>query len=761
MDPFTLDCSALPDRPRVLAFRGEEELGRCFEYDVLFTLDDDAALGLDAAGVLGAAARLVLGDGVVEIAGHVAELELLEDVPFAVLRMRIVPALWFLGRSAHNRVFVDESIPDIYGKVLAGAGIAKDGYELRLKRDYTPREHVCQYQESDLDFLQRWMEREGQYFFFDHGAGSKLVICDDKAAHEALRDRPVTYHPITSTDESSKDHFHVIRASLSALAKEVAEADYNYLTPDTVITATASVSPELTAQARRWAVNEPDVAGARRVADLRAERELCGRSRLLAKGAALGVHAGFTFAVERHPMADLDRDYLAVRTVLRGQLFDQRERFVPLFDEEEIAALGRDTFSVEVEAIASDVAFRPPARTPWPHATGLELGIVDGPADSDYAQLDEHGRYNVKLMMDENPSPAGKASARVRMIQPHGGEPEGWHLPLRKGTEVLVAFTAGDPDRPVIAAAVPNAHTPSPVTRANNTQNVGQTGGLSRLEIEDEDGKQYVDVSTPPEHTYMHLGVHAGLGDHNLVLSTSGDGLLHTGGNRDITVGGVQTEDVKGSLTEAYHGTQSTHVSAAFTETVDASATQTIHAGRTQTTSGGLTETISGGEKRDVSGGVTETITGARTQTISGGSTESVTGSQTQTILGGSTITSGAKYTVKADGGIKLTSAGPINMMANSWLMNAAGGQVNVDDYFLRIASKDCKFYATQCQPNVININVAAMNAGAIGERYDVVTRKYELAVAVAANAGTRMNIGAAKVNSFGATLALGFLMFI
>ena len=63
MDPFTLDCSALPDRPRVLAFRGEEELGRCFEYDVLFTLDDDAALGLDAAGVLGAAARLVLGDG--------------------------------------------------------------------------------------------------------------------------------------------------------------------------------------------------------------------------------------------------------------------------------------------------------------------------------------------------------------------------------------------------------------------------------------------------------------------------------------------------------------------------------------------------------------------------------------------------------------------------------------------------------------------------------------------------------------------------
>ncbi len=50
------------------------------------------------------------------------------------------------------------------------------------------------------------------------------------------------------------------------------------------------------------------------------------------------------------------------------------------------------------------------------------------------------------------------------MMQPYGGKREGMHFPLRKGTEVLLAFIDGDPDRPVIAGAVPNPETPSVVT---------------------------------------------------------------------------------------------------------------------------------------------------------------------------------------------------------------------------------------------------------------------------------------------------------
>lgn len=763
MDPFLLKCDAVQGKPRVRAVRGTEELGRCFDFEVVFTLEDDGALSVDPKSVLGEPAALTIGDYSAQIDGRVAALELLEDVPVAVFRMRIVPALWFLGRSAHNRVFVDQSAPDIIKKVLEEAGIASNAFELRLGRSYAKREHVCQYQESDLDFIERWMQREGIYYFFDHGeSGSKLVICDSPGHHKPIRADAIAYHPSTDIDESAGEHFRSFRALLRALPKEVVQADYNYLTPDTKISETHDVAKELNAQVRRWGDNELDGGGAKEIAKTDAERELSRRNVYLAKGRAFAVHAGFTFNLARHPSDDFNREYLAVRVIYRGQHVEQHDRIVSFFSPEEIAELGREVLQLEVEAIGHDVQFRPARRTPWPRVAGLELGLVDGPADSEYTQLDEHGRYLVKLMMDENPSPAGKASTRIRMIQPHGGSQEGFHFPLRKGTEVLIAFIGGDPDRPVIAGAIPNAHTPSPVTSANGTQNVVQTGGLTRIEMEDNDGGQYVDISTPPENTYLHLGAHAGLGDHNIVLSTDGDGLIHTGGNRDITIGGDQNEDVKGNVTESYHADQSTHVAAAFKETIDAGATQTVHAGVTQKISGGLTQTIDGGETRTVSGGVTETVNGSRTQTITGSSTESISASQTQTIAGGATITTPATYTVKADGSITIQTPAVMNMMAGSWTMNAAGGQKNLDSFATFFASLEKKNFDVLFQPNDVNLTVSAINIGIIGTRRDsIVAAKRELAGIVLQNQGFKCENGIQRKFQVGASIMAGFLMLL
>lgn len=70
----------------------------------------------------------------------------------------------------------------------------------------------------------------------------------------------------------------------------------------------------------------------------------------------------------------------------------------------------------------------------------------------------------------------------------------GWHFPLRKGTEVMVSFQGGDPDRPVIAGVVPNALTPSNVTNRNHTQGprrrtqVGLRGWALHLRIRIEAG---------------------------------------------------------------------------------------------------------------------------------------------------------------------------------------------------------------------------------------------------------------------------------
>ena len=61
---------------------------------------------------------------------------------------------------------------------------------------------------------------------------------------------------------------------------------------------------------------------------------------------------------------------------------------------------------------------------------------------------------------------AAKHSSWLRMAQPYAGENHGMHFPLHKGTEVLLTFIDGDPDRPIVQGAVPNAETSSPVTSA-------------------------------------------------------------------------------------------------------------------------------------------------------------------------------------------------------------------------------------------------------------------------------------------------------
>ena len=113
---------------------------------------------------------------------------------------------------------------------------------------------------------------------------------------------------------------------------------------------------------------------------------------------------------------------------------------------------------------------------------------IDAAGSGQYAEVDNQGRYKVILPFDLNSAMGGKASSWLRMAQPYAGENHGMHFPLHKGTEVLLTFIDGDPDRPIIAAAVPNPITPSPVNSSNSTQSRITTAGGNKLHMEDQQG---------------------------------------------------------------------------------------------------------------------------------------------------------------------------------------------------------------------------------------------------------------------------------
>ena len=96
----------------------------------------------------------------------------------------------------------------------------------------------------------------------------------------------------------------------------------------------------------------------------------------------------------------------------------------------------------------------------------------------------------------------------MRKLQPYSGPGEGMHFPLRKDAEVLLAFTDGDPDRPIITSAVPSAEDPSVVTDMNQTKNVFRTAGGNRFEMEDEKGNERILLYTPRHGNFLRLGSH-------------------------------------------------------------------------------------------------------------------------------------------------------------------------------------------------------------------------------------------------------------
>ena len=124
--------------------------------------------------------------------------------------------------------------------------------------------------------------------------------------------------------------------------------------------------------------------------------------------------------------------------------------------------------------------------TPVPRLHGVMHGFVDGATEDNRADIDDQGRYKIKIPFDPVGRKAAEASRYIRMAQPYGGAGHGMHMPLTKDTEVLWTCIDGDLDRPIICGVVPNALQKSVVTEKNRTRNVIRS--VSGVEMEFNDG---------------------------------------------------------------------------------------------------------------------------------------------------------------------------------------------------------------------------------------------------------------------------------
>ncbi len=655
---FSFECAPLSSAVLAVGFVGEEAISSLYRFEVWLAVPDDeaASLSLDALIGLDGTLRIVDETGAPRRTVHGMVIEAAWDEG-SLARVVIAPRLWVSTLDRHSKVWVDRPLRTVLKDALEGAGLSEGStFVLRLNQRPTPLEHVCQYRESHVDFARRWMEQAGVPFWFEHDGGQeKLVATDTPGDHPTCPSATVRYFASAEEDRSIPEALWSFTQRRSAASLEARVRDYNPRSPTLAIDRTGAGDDRSVGQ-RVWHL-EDDAAtpsDAQRSAKLRGEEHRTARERFFGAGRVFGLMPGGFFELEEHPRGALNQKYLCVALRHRGNALAVGDGSPELR-----ARIGTDVYRVEVEAIRGDVPFRPARLTPMPRVEGFEVGFVDGPADSDYAQIDDRGRYRVRLHLDERANPAGLASTWVRMLQPHGGSPEGWHFPLRKGTEVLVSFLGGDPDRPVISGAVPDRDHPSPVTSANHTQNVLHTGGDNRWELEDLAGAQYIDISTPPQNTFLHLGAHHGSHQHNAIASTDGNGLVHQGANQDITVGGHKTEDVQRAVKEKY---DSTH-----TVTVKQDVTEIFHATQTTVVDAHNGETY-GTHTTEVTGHKVETCTSQSTTVA--GLLDEHHGTQ-DTTVDGLLKTTCATRTMKVAGqSAQLYDSLTVNVGAGGWTVN-------------------------------------------------------------------------------------------
>lgn len=717
-DLFTLRSDHVPSSARVVAFTGTEAISRPFLFEV-FVIVPQADGELDPDAVLGKPATLDIndGDGAARrwYHGVVASLELQHDLGVDLLyRLEIVPRLWSLSLSHHSRVYANETFHKVAERVLKTADLKKDeDYSIAFPPG-KPYEHLTEYRESHFDFLSRVMEREGYYYYFEQRDDREfLVIANTKDQQPDCSPPSTRFYAIGTSDTSAVEAIRSFRMRSVAMPTKVRLREYDPQQPDAPLTGNADVPHSVIGQVDYFGDNYTSQGDGNRLAGYRKEEIQSRLKRFFGTGRVFNLAVGHFFDLEEH--GRLDGRYMAVELRHVGSNFagaeSARERLG--FDSD-------TTYRVDVVAIPGEQQFRPARVSPVPRIYGVEEAVICGAASSPYAQIDSHGRYKVKIYFDEGDAKDGKASTWVRMIQPHGGNPEGHHFPLRKGTEVLLVYLGGDPDRPVIAGAAHNTNKPSVVNEGNHTLNVIHTGSDNRIEMEDAQGAQYIDISTPPQNTHIHLGATHGPHTHNWVVSTDGTGLLHTGGNHDVTVGGDMTEDVVGNLTEDYHSNQTTHVFGDFKETVDGSETRTVNTGSTETIHSGHKQTIDGGSTETVTGDHTRTVTGNVSHTVTGNITETVTGTVTQTVTGGITHVTPASYKIVATAGMQVIAPG-------GWQLIAPGGTTTVDSFFDKTGGKSADAFGFKMSVVGAKVDiVGGLAAGYTAIKMDMTQLKIE-----------------------------------
>lgn len=488
---------------------------------------------------------------------------------------------------------------DRHAAAVAGEVLGDRSHAVRqdLRQPPPVREQLTQWRESDLAWCQRLLEHEGISLVCDGGG---ILLTDHPAGFPRLETVlpwiPPAAGAVAAIDPARRPSVRSWSRQLHAVSANAAVRDWNWRSPQEPI-ARAAAAGGLAGERRQDGSHHRDGGEANRLAAIRAEELRCAREAWTGEADHPALSAGRVLRISAPDEPEVEGAWLL--TAVRHEAAQAIETGAG-------GSAGGNTYSCSFAAWPADRPWRPARSTPVPQVGGLVHAVVDGSPGSVYADPDDDGCYRVKPVYAAD----GAASMLVRLATPYAGEDHGLHLPLHAGSEVLIAHVDGDPDRPVIAAAVPNPTHPSVVVNGNRSQCVLQSASGNRLVLDDAVGRELWE------------------------MVAKRDRRAAVGGDDDSSVRGNRSAAIAGSETLAVQGDASTVVGRASSETVTLAKAVTVGGAMQVSVGGALNHTVGGAMAEQIGAAKLSVVAGSSTTTIGHDCDLTVAGDQQETTTG-------------------------------------------------------------------------------------------------------------------------------
>ena len=544
-----------PDTFSVIRFRGTEHLSECYEYEILLA-SRNPEISFDDV-LQNPATLTVYGQHGTDMPVNGVTVYIEQDRKLGGLtlyKVTLRPKLFWLTLTHSNQVFINKSLKDIINDVLVDGGLSSSEFEFRLQGSYPEIDYVCQFRETHLYFISRWMERAGMYYFFEQtDSGEKLVITDSKMSHKPFRQQSqITYaEPSGLGDTHREESVQSLVCRQHVIPGKVRVKDYNYEKPDLDVEGEADTRQNARGETYLYGGGYASPEEATASAQILADAYLCREQLFHAETTVPGIEPGTLFSVRGHSRNEFNSKYLAIGVTHEGS----QEAFMTSGVSESFGKREKEPYyRNSITAISSDIQYRSERKHEPTYYYGTLSGAkIDGAGDSTYAELDDQGRYKVIMPFDLSGRKDGKASKYLRMMQPYAGTNYGMHLPLHKGTEVLVSFIEGNPDSPVIAGALPDPDTPSPVTSENETMGCIVTASGNTIHLEDKEDSERILIDCPRQDSLISIGATADSLEEEEEETEKEGVTIKTEKDLDMSVGGEYTLDAEEDSESHFH----------------------------------------------------------------------------------------------------------------------------------------------------------------------------------------------------------------